>query len=78
MPDYNINTFARHVVTEQQDLHPSASGSFSWLLNGIEFACKIIGEEVRRLGLSMLPVRLAPSTCKTRSSKDSTSSPTRC
>jgi hypothetical protein len=52
MADYNINTFARHVVTEQQDLHPAASGSFSWLLNGIELACKIIGEEVRRLGLS--------------------------
>jgi fructose-1,6-bisphosphatase I len=50
--DYNINTFARHVVTEQQDLHPTARGSFSWLLNGIELACKIIGEEVRRLGLS--------------------------
>jgi fructose-1,6-bisphosphatase I len=52
MADYNINTFARHVVTEQQDMHPTARGSFSWLLNGIELACKIIGEEVRRLGLS--------------------------
>jgi fructose-1,6-bisphosphatase I len=52
MADYNINTFARHVATEQQDMHPTARGSFSWLLNGIELACKIIGEEVRRLGLS--------------------------
>jgi fructose-1,6-bisphosphatase I len=52
MADYNINTFARHIVTEQQDMHPTARGSFSWLLNGIELACKIIGEEVRRLGLS--------------------------
>lgn len=52
MPEYNINTFARHVVEQQQDLHPGARGNFSWLLNGIELACQIIGEEVRRLGLS--------------------------
>jgi len=52
MPEYNINTFARHIVVEQQDRHPSAHGNFSWLLSGISLACKIIGEEVRRLGLS--------------------------
>jgi fructose-1,6-bisphosphatase I len=52
MSQYNINTFARHIVEEQQDLHPSARGNFVWLLGGIELACKIIGEEVRRLGLS--------------------------
>src|SRR5262245_12242624 len=52
MPEYNINTFARHVVEQQHDLHPGARGNFSWLLNGIELACQIIGEEVRRLGLT--------------------------
>jgi len=52
MPEYNINTFSRHIVAEQQDHHPGAHGNFSWLLSGISLACKIIGEEVRRLGLS--------------------------
>jgi fructose-1,6-bisphosphatase I len=52
MPEYNINTFSRHIVAEQQDQHPGAQGNFSWLLSGLSLACKIIGEEVRRLGLS--------------------------
>ncbi|MBX3426877.1 MAG: class 1 fructose-bisphosphatase [Pirellulales bacterium] len=45
-------TFERHILEQQQDWHPEARGNFSWLLAGIVLACKIIGEEVRRLGLS--------------------------
>ena len=50
--DYNIETFERHIVDQQHKKHPDAQGDFSWLLSGIVLACKIIGEEVRRLGLS--------------------------
>ncbi|MEM9659071.1 MAG: class 1 fructose-bisphosphatase [Planctomycetota bacterium] len=45
-------TFGRHILEQQQDWHPHARGNFSWLLSGIVLACKIIGAEVRRLGLS--------------------------
>ena len=49
---HRCQTFARHILEQQQDWHPEARGNFSWLLSGIVLACKIIGEEVRRLGLS--------------------------
>ncbi len=52
MKEYNIETFERHIVDQQHKEHPDAQGDFSWLLSGIVLACKIIGEEVRRLGLS--------------------------
>ena len=52
MNEYNIETFERHIVDQQHKKHPDAQGDFSWLLSGIVLACKIIGEEVRRLGLS--------------------------
>ena len=45
-------TFERHIHEQQLDRHPRASGEFTWLLSGIVLACKIIGEEVRRLGLT--------------------------
>ena len=45
-------SFQRHIVEQQQDWHPEARGNFTWLLGGIVLACKIIGQEVRQLGLS--------------------------
>jgi len=52
VPRYQLLTFERHIVEQQQRWNPEAEGNFSWLLSGIVLACKIIGEEVRRLGLS--------------------------
>jgi len=43
-------TVQSHII-EQQQLHPEATGEFSWLLSGITFACKIIESKVRRAGL---------------------------
>ena len=45
-----IVTVQSHII-EQQQLHPEATGQFSWLLSGVTFACKIIEANVRRAGL---------------------------
>ncbi len=45
-------TFERHIHEQQLDQRRQVSGEFTWLLSGIVLACKIISEEVRRLGLS--------------------------
>jgi len=45
-------TFERHIHEEQLNRCPPAGGGFTWLLSGIVLACKIIGEQVRRLGLT--------------------------
>ena len=52
MAEYNINTFAPSRDDRATGYASGCAGQFLWLLNGIELACKIIGEEVRRLGLS--------------------------
>lgn len=45
-------TAAQYILEQQQKLHPRASGDFSWLLCGITLAAKIVGNQVRRAGLS--------------------------
>lgn len=45
-------TVQQHILEEQRRNHPQATGEFSWLLSGITFAAKIIGDRVRRAGLS--------------------------
>ncbi len=45
-----IVTVQSHII-EQQQLHPEATGQFSWLLSGITLATKIIEANVRRAGL---------------------------
>jgi fructose-1,6-bisphosphatase I len=52
MSRHHVATFERHIIEQQQDWHPHARGNFSWLLSGIVLACKIIGQEVRMMGLS--------------------------
>jgi len=45
-----IMTLQQHII-EQQRVHPTASGEFSWLLSGITLATEIIQAQVRRAGL---------------------------
>lgn len=45
-----IITVQQHIL-EQQRVHPTATGEFSWLLSGITLATKIIADHVRRVGL---------------------------
>ena len=44
-------TAEQHILLEQRDRFPDASGEFSWLLSGITLACKIVAAAVRRAGL---------------------------
>jgi fructose-1,6-bisphosphatase I len=44
-------TAEQHILLEQHDRFPDASGEFSWLLSGITLACKIVAASVRRAGL---------------------------
>lgn len=52
MPTYNIQTFSRHILARQLNLPGQLKCELNWLLSGIVLACKIIGQEVRRMGLS--------------------------
>jgi fructose-1,6-bisphosphatase I len=45
-----IITFDKHMI-EQQRSHPTATGSFTWLMAGITLATRIIQSNVRRAGL---------------------------
>jgi fructose-1,6-bisphosphatase I len=49
---YNIETFNRHLVQQSPELSFDEAGQLNWLLGGIVLACKIIGQEVRCIGLS--------------------------
>lgn len=51
MDDLHLMTVEQHILKEQRRRYPHASGEFSWLLSGITFAAKIIGDKVRRAGL---------------------------
>lgn len=52
MSDGKRGTFTvqQHII-ENQGAHPTASGEFSWLLEGIVLATKIIASQVRRAGI---------------------------
>lgn len=52
MQKKHLVTIQQHLYEEQRRLYPQASGEFSWLLSGITLATKIIGDRVRRAGLS--------------------------
>ncbi len=45
-------TAEQHILLQQKDRFPDASGDFSWLLSGITYSCKIIAAAVRRAGLN--------------------------
>lgn len=47
----SIQTLEQHIL-EQQRVHPTASGEFSWLLSAITLATRIISAHVRRAGLN--------------------------
>lgn len=49
--DHLIVTVQQHILREQQEHFPTASGTFSWLLSGITLATKMIESKVRRAGL---------------------------
>jgi fructose-1,6-bisphosphatase I len=49
---YNIDTFNRHINQHTHELPSTEVGELNWLLAGIVLACKIIGQEVRRIGFS--------------------------
>jgi len=55
MSSAEIITSSQHILQQQRQHHPTASGEFSLLLSGITLACKMIAAEVRRLGLTNLP-----------------------
>lgn len=47
-------TIAQHILEQQRERAPKATGQFSWLLCGITLAAKMISAEVRRVGLTNL------------------------
>lgn len=47
-----LMTVQQHILEEQRQRAPGASGEFSWLLSGITLATKIIADRVRRAGLA--------------------------
>lgn len=49
--DHLIVTVQQHILREQKEHFPTASGTFSWLLSGITLATKMIESKVRRAGL---------------------------
>ncbi|HTN74877.1 MAG TPA: class 1 fructose-bisphosphatase, partial [Pirellulaceae bacterium] len=49
--DQLIITVQQHILQQQQEHFPTASGTFSWLLSGITLATKMIESKVRRAGL---------------------------
>lgn len=46
-----IVTIAQHILMQQRQHSPHATGSFSWLLSGITLATKMTAARVRRAGL---------------------------
>jgi fructose-1,6-bisphosphatase I len=51
MSEPSLMTVQQHILDEQRQRFPQASGEFSWLLSGLTLACKIIADRVRRAGL---------------------------
>jgi fructose-1,6-bisphosphatase I len=49
---YNLNTFSRMIMQRDATFRREQRGELNWLLSGIVLACKIIGDEIRRMGLS--------------------------
>ena len=49
--EHLIVTVQQHILREQKEHFPTASGTFSWLLSGITLATKMIESKVRRAGL---------------------------
>jgi len=47
----DVMTIQQHIMRQQQQHHPSATGEFSWLLTGITFATRVIAAKVRQAGL---------------------------
>jgi fructose-1,6-bisphosphatase I len=51
MKPTHLFTLQQHILEEQREHHPHATGEFSWLLSGITLAAKVIAAQVRRAGL---------------------------
>ncbi|MBX3413526.1 MAG: class 1 fructose-bisphosphatase [Pirellulales bacterium] len=45
-------TVGQHILDQQRQFHPDATGEFSWLLSGLTLATKMVSAEVRRFGLN--------------------------
>jgi fructose-1,6-bisphosphatase I len=52
MSETALLTVQQHILEEQRQRFPQATGEFSWLLSGITLASKIIADRVRRAGLA--------------------------
>jgi fructose-1,6-bisphosphatase I len=52
MQPSTLVTIQQHLYEQQRRHSPQATGDFSWLLSGITLATKIIGDRVRRAGLT--------------------------
>jgi fructose-1,6-bisphosphatase I len=52
MSETSLLTVQQHILEEQRQRFPQATGEFSWLLSGITLASKIIADRVRRAGLT--------------------------
>ena len=54
MPTLEINklTTITHHITDEQNLHPEATGEFTNLLNDLQLAIRILSRDVRRAGLN--------------------------
>jgi fructose-1,6-bisphosphatase I len=49
-----LMTIQQHILEEQRQHSPHATGEFSWLLSGLTLATKIVAAQVRRAGLDAL------------------------
>jgi fructose-1,6-bisphosphatase I len=49
---YDKDTYNGYIIQQTHELPATEVGQLNWLLAGIVLACKIIGQEVRRIGLS--------------------------
>jgi fructose-1,6-bisphosphatase I len=52
MSTNSLMTVQQHILDEQRERFPQATGDFSWLLSGITLATKLIADRVRRAGLT--------------------------
>lgn len=50
-PQKQLIITAQQHILQQQELHPEARGTFSWLLSGITLATKMIEAKIRQAGL---------------------------
>jgi fructose-1,6-bisphosphatase I len=71
----SVVTIERFII-EQERMHPEATGELSGILYDMALAAKMIANKVRLSGLADILGATEHSTCRARSSRSWTSSPT--